>query len=547
MAQVPALIDVHGRAIESPKPAPHAGLSGMARNFYPYDAANMFGAETDGWLPWVQSPDHEYNIHRDRIVARARDLRRNDGWASGGITALLDEVIGSHLRLKAQPDYRRLSLLNPKFDAAWAEDFKKAFEANFRTWAEDPYFYCDSTQQLSFVQMMRLGLACKLVDGEDLIKLDYDPEIVGYGAASYATSVLLIDTDRLSNPMEMIDTLERRGGVQLDKKGIPQGFHIRRAHQGDWYGAVQSMEWDYIPRRTSFGRTVMIHDFDRERIDQHRGVPVYAPIMNRLKMLTTYDRAELQAAVINAIFSLSVTSPYDPAGMKDAMDTTQEGDHLWYWKNRKDYRQERPLSLQDARILNLFPGEKVEALKSERPNAVHDSFAHYALRHVAAQLGTTAEKLTKDWSKVNYSSARAGILDARRTTRRRMGDFCTGTSVPIAAAVLEEMMDKDELPLPKSGYVPDFQEARAAYARMKFIGPGQGWIDPTKEAQAAVMRMDAGISTGEMETADQGGDFEENLDQRAREIEMMKERGIPLPKWATGGDVTESSRKPDAD
>lgn len=543
----PALIDQHGRALETTKPRPQAGLAGDARNAYSYDAANIANADTAGWMPWVQSPDYEYNVHRDRIVARSRDLRRNDGWASGGITALLDEVIGSQFRLAAQPDYRLLALHNHRFDDKWAHDFKQAFEANFRTWAEDPNFYCDSTQQLSFVQMMRLGLACKLVDGEDLIKLDYDPEIVGYGAAKYATSVLLIDTDRLSNPDNAIDSLERRGGVQINAKSVPLGYHFRRAHQGDWYGAVQSMQWDYVPRRTAWGRPIVIHDFDRERIDQHRGVPVYAPIMNRLKMLTTFDRAALQAAVINAIFSMSVTSPFDPQGMKDAMDTSQEGDHLWYWENRKKYRDERPLNLQDARILPLFPGEKAEVLKSERPNAMHDAFAHYALRHVAAQLGTTAEKLTKDWSKVNYSSARAGILDARRTTRRRMGDFTTGTALPIVSAVLEEMMDKGDLPLPKRGVVPEFPEARAAYARMRFIGPGQGWIDPTKEAQAALMRMDAGISTLESETADQGGDFEENLDQRAREIQMMKDRKIPTPKWAAGVDASLASKQPDAD
>jgi lambda family phage portal protein len=541
----PALFNHRGEVIAPSKP--QAGLAGEARNYYSYDAANIANADTAGWLPWVQSPDYEYNLHRDRIVARARDLRRNDGWASGGITSLLDEVIGSHFRMSSHPDYRALKHINSRFDDKWAEDFKKAFEAKFRTWAEDPNFYGDSTQQLSFVQQMRLGLACKLVDGEDLIKLDYDPDQIGYGAAKYATSVLMIDGDRLSNPNEMIDTIDRRGGVQISAKGVPLGYHFRRAHQGDWYGSVQSMEWDYVPRRTAWGRPIIIHDFDRERIDQHRGVPIYAPVMNRLKMLTTFDRAALQAAVINAIFSMSVTSPYDPAGMKDAMDTTQEGEHLWYWKNRKEYRNERPLNLQDARILPLFPGEKAEVLKSERPNAVHDQFAHYALRHMAAQLGTTAEKLTKDWSKVNYSSARAAILDARRTTRRRMGDFCTGTAIPIASAVLEEMMDKGELPLPKRGEVPEFPEARAAYARMRFIGPGQGWIDPTKEAQAALMRMDAGISTGEAETADQGGDFEENLDQRAREIKMMKDRGIPLPKWAAGVDASKTSEKPDAD
>jgi lambda family phage portal protein len=539
MPAAPALIDVHGQALAPAKP--RAGLGGPARNFFPYDASNLFSAETDGWMPWIQSPDQEINIFRDRMVARSRDLRRNDGWASGGITALLDEIIGSHFRLSSQPDYRALSLFDKAFDDKWAAEFKHAFEARFRAFAEDPNFYCDSQQQLSFVQLMRLGLSCKLVDGEDLIKLDYNPDQVGYGAAQYATSILVIDPDRLSNPMEEVDTYNRRGGVQIDDRGIPQGYHVRRAHQGDWFGAVQSMQWDFVPRRTDWGRPIIVHDFDRERVDQHRGVPIYVPVMNRMKMITTSDRAALQAAVLNSIFSLSVTSPYDPDGMKDALDAGGREDQ-WYWQQRKDYREQRPLSMQDARIMQLFPGEKAEALKSERPNANHADFSHYALRHIAAQLGTTAEKITKDWSKVNYSSARAAILDARKTTRRRMGDFSTGTATPIAAAVLEEMMDKGDLPLPRNA--PEFPAARAAYSRMRWIGPGQGWIDPVKEAQAAIIRMDAGVSTLEQECADQGGDAEENLDTRQREIAEMRKRGIPLPKWAAGAGAQETEEKP---
>lgn len=537
------LLDHRGQVIES-APKPRAGLAGEARNFFPYDAANFYSPETEGWFPWVNSPDHEVNVYRDRMVARSRDLRRNDGWASGGITSVLDEAIGSQWRLSSQPDYRALAYFDKSFDAAWAAEFKHAFEARWRTFAEDPNFYCDATQQLTFVQMMRLALACKLVDGEDLVKLEWEPDNVFAGGAHYATSIRLVDPDRLSNPMEMVDTMYLRGGVEINRSGIPLAYHIRQAHQNDWYGTVQSMIWDRIPRRTDWGRPIVVHDYDHDRVDQHRGVPIYVPVMNRLKMLTTYDRAELQAAVINAIFSLSVTSPYDPEGMKDALDAGGKED-LWYWQQRRDYREQKPLSLQEARILNLFPGEKAEALKSERPNAQHDPFTDYALRHVAAQLGTTAEKVTKNWSKMNYSSARAAMLDARKTVKRRVGDFAAGTCNPLAAAVLEEMMDRRELPMPaKAHLAPEFSEARAAFARLRWIGPGQGWIDPVKEAQAGVLRMDAAFSTGELECADQGHDFEENLDQRAREIQMMKDRKIPLPDWARGGDAAQDEEKP---
>ena len=78
--------------------------------------------------------------------------------------------------------------------------------------------------------------------------------------------------------------------------------------------------------------------------------------------------------------------------------------------------------------------------------------------------------------------------------------------------------------LGKKGLVdaPDFYENRYAYTRCKWIGPGRGWVDPVKEAQACQIRMDIGLSTLEAECAGQGLDWEEVLEQRAREKERMK-------------------------
>ena len=69
---------------------------------------------------------------------------------------------------------------------------------------------------------------------------------------------------------------------------------------------------------------------------------------------------------------------------------------------------------------------------------------------------------------------------------------------------------------------PDFYENRYAYTRCKWIGPGRGWVDPVKEAQACQIRMNIGLSTLENECASQGLDWEEVLEQRAREKERMK-------------------------
>src|SRR5215813_10326842 len=74
----------------------------------PYDAANIRDQHFATWQPWLYSPDAELNIYRDRIVSRVRDLVRNDGWASGTVTRILDNAIGPRLRPISKPDYKFL-------------------------------------------------------------------------------------------------------------------------------------------------------------------------------------------------------------------------------------------------------------------------------------------------------------------------------------------------------------------------------------------------------------------------------------------------------
>jgi lambda family phage portal protein len=502
----------------------------------------LFASETEGWYPSITSQDFEYNIHRDRVTGRSRDLYRNDGWASGGLTRILDATVGAHFRFISMPDYRALSYFAKGFDAEWAREYRHALESRWRTFAEDTNNYCDAARQLTFVQMMRLALRHKIVDGENLLTLDWMPERVGYGAAHFATAIRLIDPDRLSNPQDQTDTMYMRGGVEIDADGVPLAYHIRRAHQNDWYGAVEANIWDRIERETAWGRRTVIHDYDRERADQHRGIPLITPVMNRMKMLTKYDQVELQAAVLNAVLGIAVKSPYDPEGLREVATSEDADDpQYWYWNQLRADRERSPLRFAQAQVLPLRPGEDVTQIQANRPGAMHDPFTYYALRNVASGLGTTAEELTLDWSKSNYSSARAGFVIAIKTAKRRRHDFATNTAMPCVVAVAEEAFDNGELPLPNNA--PDFVEARAAYTRGQFLGPGQGNIDPVKERQGQVLGMDMGTTTLMHESAENGADYEENLDQRAIEIRMFRERGLPLPKWF-GAETAKETMQP---
>ncbi|MGC0122418.1 phage portal protein [Providencia rettgeri] len=510
-------------------------LSGSGR--VPYDAADSYSDQLANWQPALWSPDNEINIYRDRIVSRMRDLARNDGWASGTITRVLDNAVGANFRPIFKPDYRMLRLLtgNKSFDATWAEEYGKVIEAHWRSWANDPGRYCDVERKQTVSQMLRLGFRHKLLDGDALAVLQYRPDRLGAGKGRYATTMQIIDPDRLSNPQQNFDKANVRGGVEIDADGAPVAYHIREAHMGDWWSAEKTMSWKRVKRETAWGRPVVVHDFDMERGAQHRGMGILAPIVQRLKMLIKYDESELEAAILNAIFGAYIESPYDAQMVSSALGDAGFGDGeelSAYQTQRAEYYEDKRLNLQNgARIPHLFPNEKIVTLSAERPTSNFDGFESAVLRNIASATGLSTQQVTQDWSKVNYSSARAAIVEAWKTLTRRRDDFSVGFSQPIGTAFVEEIHDTEALPLPNNA--PDFLEAKAAYSRARWMGPGRGWVDPVSEKKGAILGMNAGLSTLEMEAAENAGeDWEEMLDQRAREIEAFKERGIPLPEWA---------------
>lgn len=512
----------------------------------PYDAADVYGGHMAAWRPYLWSPDGELNMYRDRIVARVRDLVRNDGWASGAVTRILDNAVGATFRPISKPDYRALAAYSgiKAFDATWADEFGRAVEAHWRSWANDPGRYCDAQRAMTVAQIMRLGFRHKLVDGDALAVLYWMPDRVRLGRARYATTVQVIDPDRLSNPQLRFDQMTMRGGVEVDEYGAAVAYHIRRAHQGDWFSASQSVEWDRIPRETEWGRPIVVHDFDHDRAAQHRGgAGVLTPVLQRLKMLVKYDSTELDAAIINAIFGAYIESPFDQQFVEQALGESEELNA--YQQARVDFHAERKITLGEARMPILFPGEKINTVTAARPNGNFEAFESAVLRNFAAGTGLSAQQVSNNWSDVNYSSARGALLEAWKTLTVRRTNFAAGFAQPIYGAWLEECMDIEDLPLPAGA--PEFIECRAAYSACKWMGPGRGWIDPVAEKQGAVLGMDAGLSTLEAEAAENvGEDWEEILDQRKREIEAFKERGLTPPTWAGMQPAQQTITKPEA-
>lgn len=540
------ILDSSGAPMQhvAPRSAAIAGYGASMGGFggSPHDSANIYDQRMEGWRPSLLSPDTETNPYRDRIVARSRDLVRNDGWANGGIARIQDNVVGSNFRPLSKPDYRSLAAYTglKTFDATWAAEYGKILEGHWRAWANDLNRYCDVSRKLTVPQIFRLAFRHKIIDNDCIALLQWLPERIGIGRARYATAILLIDPDRLSNPVYRFDTNTMRGGVVIDHSGVAEAYYIRRAHAGDWYNAQDSLHWDLIPRETDWGRPIVVHDFEHDRASQHRGgAGVLSPILQRLKMIVQYDGSELDAAMINAILGTYIESPFDPELVQSAIGSNE--DIGAYQQMRTDFHKQHNVKFGGARIPILAPGEKINAITAARPNSAFESFQSVMLRNVASSLGLSYEQLSADWSKSNYSSARGAILEAWKTITRRKDDFANGFCTPIFSAFTEESHEKDDLPLPSGA--PSFNECRTAYSACNWLSPARLAIDGVKEAQASQLGMEAGLTTLQREAMDAGTDWEETLEQRAVEIKRFEELGVPVPSWGRLPDETIASEK----
>jgi lambda family phage portal protein len=175
-------------------------------------------------------------------------------------------------------------------------------------------------------------------------------------------------------------------------------------------------------------------------------------------------------------------------------------------------------------IKHLMPGETITSFNPQRPSATFEPFVDRILKAISAALGLPYELVAKDFSKTNYSSARAALLEARRYFKVRQEWLSQKLCQPVWEMLLEEAYLNGELD------AADFyQEGRPkpAWLRARWIAPGWSWVDPLKEVKASREAVAGNISSLADEVASQGKDWEEILEQRAREEQKRKELGLP--------------------
>lgn len=488
--------------------SPEAGLRRLrARTLF--EAAGQFrGADkTRLRADWVITHDEATpgGWELQTLRERARDLNRNDPVAAGATDTLGFNIVGRGLQMQARP---RAEVLGVAPDRA--REIARSAELIWQTWCSQ----ADAASRLDFDEIQFLALRKIVEDGETIalpIMITDEPWRKVKRAIELVEADRLEAADRLETVPATIIGLRRGGdsGIEVGERGQPIAYWIRVA---DYKVKDKGKRHVRIAARDAQGRPKVLHVFRTSRVGQLRGIPFFAPVLAHFKDLADYMEAEVVAARVAACLAVFVTKN-DPAFAQygAATDTETSTGH-------------RLQTIEPGLVSYLDPGEGINVVDPKRPGDSFEPFVQGVLRMIGMALNLPYELLAKDFSKTNYSSARAALLEARRMFTTWRSWFARKFCQPVYELVMEEAVLRGLIDLPK------FYEQREEYCRALWIGGGWGWVDPVKEVEASRKAIDYGLSTLAEEAAGQGRDWEEVLEQLQREEQKAGELGVRISR-----------------
>lgn len=493
-------------------------MPGDVRTGSAFEAAKTRGTFFTNWRPGLRSADADWLPDRDAILARVRDVGRNDPVAASIVTRRVNSAVGTGWRRISRPDAEALGITREQAVALGCQ-----IEGEWRRYAQGSYFQADATRRFTFGQLMRSVAHHVMFDGEGLGLIEWDE-----GANTrYKTRLRVVDPDRLSNPNGRPDSDTLRGGVETDLNGVAWRYWVREAHPAD-LASTRSMTWSAWDRFTDWGRPRVCHAFEMTRAGQTRGISRFVAALKSIRGLSRYTDAQIEAAAINAMFVAFIKSNAGPAAVSESFTTEDLGD----WASARDQGySDNPVNLANgARMPVLALGDEIEMQTASRDVSDYEPFARSIIRLTCALLGTTYEEGAMDYSNTNYSSAQAAAIPAYKETEAFRGNLDAQVASPFHLAWLEEAFDRGYV-VPPPG-APTFEDMPEAYAEGRWVYPPRGYIDQTKEIDAAAARIEAGTSTLQKECAEQGEDWEEITAQRALERDRLRELGLEAPQGA---------------
>jgi len=460
-----------------PAPTPHQrGVSRRVILRAGFDAAKTTDENRRHWAEADHlSADAAATPEVRRVLrARARYEAANNSYAKGIVSTLANDCVGTGPRLQVLTDY-------PEANAA--------IEAGFAAWAK-------AVDLPGKLRTMRMA---KAVDGEAFALLTTNPEI----ASAVLLDLRLVEADQVATPtMRLASFLGDRDvdGIEFDTFGNPTYYHVLRSHPGSTFG-IAALEYDRVPAKG------MLHIHRVDRPGQSRGVPEITPALPLFAQLRRYTLAVLGAAETAADFAGILYTDAPAAGEAESiepMDTVE---------------------LESRALVTMPAGWKMGQVDAKQPSTTYGDFKREILNEIARCLNMPFNVAAGNSASYNYASGRLDHQTYFKAIRVERSEF----ECRVLDRIFSEWLREAARAL---GIVPAaFRDAMSV--PHAWFWDGHEHVDPAKEATAQSTRLASHTTTLAAEYARQGLDWEDQIRQRAKEIELMDELGLIAPAVTT--------------
>lgn len=457
--------------------------------------------------------DIEDNL--ETLRKRSRDAYMGIPLAAGAIKTLRTNVVGSGLVPTPQVDADYLHLTEEQADHLQAE-----ISREFGLWADSAA--CDASGMDNFWRLQTLAFTSFLMNGDVFAAVQFKER----GNWPYALQLRLIEADQVCSPdrtdrmnpckVDGINVHQIVQGVETDKDGAVIAYWVASRHPLA-YDNPLPLTWTRVEARDKeTGEPNILCVTQRERAGQRRGVPLLAPVLPTMKQMGRYTDAELAAAIVASSITLFIKHDNPVSGAPFGEDPSDKAE------DPNTPPDELAINLAPSAVFDLAPGETPDTFDPKHPTTTYDDFMSAMSNQVATGIEVPSEVLYKKFSS-NYSASRGSLNEFWRTCDVMRDSFAADFCQPTYEKWFAEAVARGRINAP--GFFDDPAVAKA-YMACNWNGPARTNLDAKKEIEAAILRMEQGISTAEQETAQMtGGSWRANMRQRKSEMEKMKEVG----------------------
>lgn len=447
-----------------------------------------------GWKKAAIAIDNDIRDSLSAVRERARNGSKNNDLIKAALLLNRANVPG--------PEGFKLQVEAKNPDGSLDEYANELIESKFLKWCKKEY--CTMQGRLSFRRVQWLVWMTLKRDGEFIVRKVY-PKVKDN---PFAFSLDLLDPDDLAETYnaELKNGNVVKMGVELNEWRKPVAYYIRKrnlAYELPYYSNGLNRELERVPAED------IIFDFDQEFTKQTRGMSHFVQSLLRFKMLEEWDHWSLDNATASA--------------KKLGIMVEKQLDNVKFTGDKKDADTGSEYIEVDGLHIQKIPfGNDFQAWKPEFPTDQHVPFKQMNQTEIAAGIGMSYHTLTGDLTKHNYSGLKKGDLKDQDQWITGQTLMIDSFLVPVFETWLQMGLMSGEIKLPYAKY--------DKFNKPVFYGKRWKQIEPLKEANAAKIKIDNGLSSVTKELAEQGIDIKDLWQQLKKEKDLAEKLGLDFKK-----------------